>query len=77
MTGNDRRTTIMKATRRINVREAAAYIGSSKSKMDKWRCYGGGPKYYRLDHKIVYDVVDLDAFLAERARTNTSQNVAA
>lgn len=64
-------------SRRIGVRDAAAYIGSSKSKMDKLRCYGGGPKYYKLDHKIVYDVADLDAWLAERARTNTSQNVAA
>ncbi len=63
----------MEVKRRINVREAAAYIGSSKSKMDKLRCYGGGPKYYKLDHKIVYDVADLDAWLTERAYANTSQ----
>jgi len=61
----------------MNVREAAAYIGSSKSKMDKYRCYGGGPRYYKMSHKEVYNTADLDAWMAERARTNTSQNVAA
>jgi len=64
----------MQATRRVNVREAAAHIGSSKSKLDKLRCYGGGPRYYKICSKVVYDVADLDAWLAERARENTSQN---
>ena len=67
----------MQIKRRLSPKEAAAYIGSSKSKMDKWRCYGGGPKYYKLDHRVVYDTADLDKFLADRARANTSQNHAA
>jgi predicted DNA-binding transcriptional regulator AlpA len=66
----------MQANRRRNVRDAAAYIGSTKSYMDKLRCYGGGPRYYKIGAKIVYDEADLDAWLAERARSNTSQNPA-
>jgi hypothetical protein len=64
-------------SRRVNVKEAAGHIGLSVSKLNKLRTYGGGPKYYKLDHRVVYDIADLDAWVAERSRTNTSQNYAA
>jgi hypothetical protein len=64
-------------SRRLKSREAAAYLGISYSKLTKLRTYGGGPKYFKLDHSVVYDTVDLDKFLAECARKNTSQNHAA
>jgi predicted DNA-binding transcriptional regulator AlpA len=63
--------------RRLNVKEAAAYLGLSVSKTNKLRTYGGGPKYYKLDHRVVYEVADLDAWVAARVRANTSQNHAA
>lgn len=63
--------------RRVPVQEAARYVGLSVSKMNKLRSAGGGPKYYKLDHRVVYDVADLDAWVAARSRMNTSQNHAA
>ena len=63
-------------SRRLNVKDAAAYVGISVSKMNKLRTYGGGCRYFKLDHRVVYDVADLDAWVAARARTNTSQNAA-
>ena len=63
--------------RRLSPKEAAEYLGISKSKCDKLRTYGGGPRYFKLDHRVVYDVADLDKWVAERARSNTSQNYAA
>ena len=47
-------------------KEAAEYLGISKSKCDKLRTYGGGPRYYKIDHRVVYDVCDLDAWVSER-----------
>jgi hypothetical protein len=63
--------------RRLNVDQAAQYVGLSVSKMNKLRGTGGGAKYYKLDHRVVYDPADLDAWVASRAQTNTSQNHAA
>lgn len=63
--------------KRINVVEAAAYLGISVSKMNKMRTFGGGPRYFKLDHRVVYDVADLDNWVSERSRNNTSQNHAA
>ena len=66
-----------KRRRRLSANEAAYYLGISVSKTNKYRTYGGGPKYYKLGHRVVYDIADLDAWVSERARTNTSQNCAA
>jgi len=66
----------MQFKRRLSPKEAAAYLGISKSKCDKLRTYGGGPRYFKLDHRVVYDIADLDAWVAARARANTSQNAA-
>ncbi|WFU88970.1 helix-turn-helix domain-containing protein [Rhizobium sp. CC1099] len=57
--------------RNIRVKEAAHYIGLSKSTLDKLRHFGGGPRYYKLGRAVVYDTEDLDAWKAERARTET------
>jgi hypothetical protein len=67
----------MQITRRLNSREAAKYLGISYSKLTKLRTYGGGCRYYKISQRVVYDTADLDKFLAECARNNTSQNYAA
>jgi excisionase family DNA binding protein len=58
-------------TKNIRVKEAAAYIGISKSSLDKLRCFGGGPRFYKLGRSVVYNTADLDEWVAERARTST------
>ncbi|KQV33122.1 MULTISPECIES: helix-turn-helix domain-containing protein [unclassified Rhizobium] len=55
----------------VRVQEAAQYLGLSKSTLDKLRCFGGGPRYFKLGRPVVYDVADLDSWMAERARTIT------
>jgi hypothetical protein len=67
----------MQITGRLKSREAAKYLGISYSKITKLRTYGGGPRYIKIDHSVLYDVTELDKYLAERARANTSQNHAA
>jgi len=46
-------------------------VGLSKSQMNKLRCLGGGPPFYKLGAAVFYDPADLDAWLAERRRTST------
>lgn len=60
-------------TKNIRVKQAAAYLGLSKSTMDKLRHFGGGPRYFKLGRTIIYDVADLDAWRNERTATSTWQ----
>ncbi|MNL57345.1 Helix-turn-helix domain protein [compost metagenome] len=55
----------------IRVKEAATYVGLSKSSLDKLRCFGGGPRYFKLGRSVVYAVADLDAWMSERSRSST------
>lgn len=52
--------------------DAAAYCGSCASTFEKLRLYGGGPPYSKLGRRVVYNVDDLDAWLAANKRRSTS-----
>lgn len=55
----------------VRVQDAAKHLGLSKSTMDKLRCFGGGPRYFKLGRSVVYEVADLDTWKSERARSTT------
>lgn len=55
----------------IRTKAAAAYLGLSKSSLEKFRCFGGGPVYAKLGRVVVYNTADLDAWLDEHRRTST------
>lgn len=61
------------AKQRLPVREASEHVGLSKSTLDKLRVYGGGPVFLKLGKRVVYDVADLDAWLAGKRVANTAQ----
>lgn len=64
--------------RLLDVREAAARLGLSKSTLDKMRCSGRGPRFIRAtDRAIRYDPDDLQAFADERRLRSTSEIIAA
>lgn len=51
--------------RRLSEREAAAYLGvRSERTLQDWRHRKIGPAYSKLGRRVVYDLADLDAFLA-------------
>lgn len=58
----------------IRVREAADYVGLSKSTLDKLRCYGTGPRYFKLGRAVVYDTADLDAWVASHGIIPANDN---
>lgn len=58
---------------RLNVKEAAAYVGMSVGWMNKARMRAGdGPTYLKIGvRRVVYDVTDLDAWLQGSRRKST------
>ncbi len=58
----------------LRTTEAAAYIGLSKSTLEKLRVTGGGPEYASLGRAVVYHTEDLDAWVLTRKRRSTSDN---
>lgn len=59
---------------RLRTTEAGRYLGISPRTLEAWRIRGGGPPYHTLGRAVVYDTRELDAFLAERMRTSTSDS---
>lgn len=65
---------IQTQTRRLRTPEAAAHCGLSASTFEKMRVRGDGPAFCKAGPRVVvYDVADLDAWLASRKRHSTSQ----
>ena len=61
------------ANRKISVREAAAYLGISKSFLDKTRLQGTGPVYLKIGRRVAYDLSDLEIWVAGQKRRHTSE----
>jgi hypothetical protein len=59
-------------SRKFNTVEAAAHLGLGQSTLAKLRVFGGGPPFYKLGRRVVYDHRDLDNWVAERRRVSTS-----
>jgi predicted DNA-binding transcriptional regulator AlpA len=55
-----------------DTRGAAERIGVAAKTLDNWRGLGTGPPFYKLGGRVVYDDGEVDAWLAERRRTSTS-----
>ena len=59
--------------RRLRTADAAAYCGLGKSTLDKLRLTGGGPAYSKLNAVVVYDILDLDAWITSNKHQSTSE----
>jgi hypothetical protein len=52
----------------------AEYLGGIVvGTLAKWRHFGGGPAYVRIGSRIFYEKTALDAYIASRRRTSTSE----
>ena len=62
-------------SRKLRAPEAASYLGLSPSTLAKMRLRGDGPVYAKAGSRVVvYDLNDLNAWLAARRRRNTSDS---
>jgi excisionase family DNA binding protein len=56
----------------INTREAAEYLGLTESTLEKWRCYGTGPRFCKVGRSVRYRMADIEKYLTENTKGNTS-----
>lgn len=64
---------IAPAASKLRAPQAAAYLGLSPSTLAKMRLRGDGPVYSKAGPRIVvYDKLDLDAWLGAQRRRSTS-----
>lgn len=57
----------------VRVKQAAEYLGVSKSFLDKARCYStNGPAFMRLGRTIVYDTAELDRWMQSCVVANSN-----
>lgn len=52
--------------------EAAAYLRLSPRTLEKQRVIGGGPRFRKFGRRVMYAVVDLDGWAADRSFETTS-----
>jgi hypothetical protein len=64
------------ATTKYDVNGAAQYVGMSRDFLNRHRVTGAGPAFLKLGGRIFYTEDDLEAWLASRRRTSTSQAAA-
>ena len=61
-------------TRKLTVKETAAYLAVSTSWLDKRRLDGNGPAYLKLGRRVVYDIIDLETWAASNRRRHTTES---
>ncbi len=57
----------------LTPKQAAKDYGFGLSTLAKWRLQGGGPAYYKIGAKVLYDGDEIAAWLASKRVTSTSQ----
>lgn len=66
-------TDAIKSSQRLRAEQAAQYLGLSASTLAKLRIYGNSPRYMKLGRRVVYNTVDLDAWLTSHLCRSTSE----
>lgn len=56
-----------------DTKSAAEKMQLRPKTLENWRSRGFGPAFLKLGARVVYDDADLDAWIASRRRTSTSQ----
>lgn len=56
----------------VPAEEAAAYIGLKPQTLAKMRVKGTSPPFHKIGSRVLYNVAELDAWIAARARRSTS-----
>ena len=60
----------------LTVGEAADLLKISKSSLDKWRTWGRGPRFIKVERRVRYRPADLAAYIANQTRSSTSSTAA-
>lgn len=60
-------------TRYVRTREAAEMIGLRPQTLNRWRTEGSPIPFSKLGKAVVYDVADIQEYVASRKQRSTSQ----
>lgn len=58
-------------SRMLTTAEAGEFLGLSGRTLEKHRTYGTGPIYLKIGGRVVYKILDLEAWAARGARSST------
>ena len=50
---------------KLSTKQAADYLGLAEQTLANWRFLRQGPVYSKLGRRIVYQIIDLDAYLQQ------------
>ena len=60
-----------------NTTEVAEWLGTKPGVLAQWRYRGVGPRFIKVGRSVMYDVADLEAWLASQTFQGTAQAQAA
>ena len=52
----------------LSTKETASLLGLSASYLERARCYGKGPVYFKIGARVVYRLTDIEAWLASQRK---------
>jgi predicted DNA-binding transcriptional regulator AlpA len=55
----------------IDTPAAAAKLGATAITLNRWRCQGQGPNFYKIGRLVKYHTDDLDAWIQTRRVAST------
>lgn len=61
------------ACTRLRTKDAANYLGLSKSTLEKYRIYGDGPAFAKIGKVVIYRIQDLDSWTETKIKHSTSE----
>jgi excisionase family DNA binding protein len=57
----------------LTQKEVAAELRLSQRTLERWRVSGDGPRFVKAGRRVAYRAADLDAWIASRVRSSTSE----
>lgn len=57
----------------INQKELSRRWNMSPRTLERWRCYGEGPKWYKIGGSCLYKLSDIEAYEEQQAQDPTAK----
>lgn len=61
----------------VDTEEAARHLSLARNTLEKMRVHGNGPQFVKLGRSVRYRISDLEAYVAERVVSSTSEKATA
>lgn len=58
----------------LTTEKLAEFLNISTQTLNKWRWEGKGPRFIKLGSRVVYDMADVEAYIASQVRSSTTSS---